>query len=137
MIKEIKINVKGFTIDAVLIRESNPRLIVAQERVAEIDENNNVIKDFDLLKLFPSTHDTGFKVGQTVLCDHKTTVRGKEITIGHCTIEEFSEEDPLQVKVRYSYSYISGGMFGNGASLSHVGTWSWVPITSLTEIKKG
>lgn len=42
----------GFSIDGVLIRESNPRLVLAQDRVIRIDENNNPTGTIDLLTGF-------------------------------------------------------------------------------------
>ena len=48
----VVIFVNGLMLDALLIREANPRLVVCQDRVAQLDNHNNVIKSIDLLPLF-------------------------------------------------------------------------------------
>lgn len=42
----------GMLLDAKLIRESNPRLAICQDRVCELNEENTVIESIDLLDLF-------------------------------------------------------------------------------------
>jgi len=49
----IYIKVNGFELKAYLIREANPRLAICQERVALLDEDDNVCGHLDLLDYFP------------------------------------------------------------------------------------
>lgn len=43
----------GLKLRAHILRESNPRLVSCQDRIAEIDSDNNIVKSVDLLELFP------------------------------------------------------------------------------------
>lgn len=61
MYKAITIKTKGLELEALLIREDNPRLALCQDRVSHIDDANNVLASVDLLEYFqPDTSDTIF-----------------------------------------------------------------------------
>ena len=42
----------NISIDAYLIREATPRLALCQDRIVEIDKDNQVMRSLDLLNVF-------------------------------------------------------------------------------------
>jgi hypothetical protein len=117
--KTITISVKDLTLEALLLREADPRMAICQDRVVLLNRFDRVIADRDLLNMFTTTEQVDARISSHFSNETLVAIRGNQepMVIGKIDLDKLPQttrvrDFKLHGDMANEFNESQGGVYG-------------------------